>query len=67
MRKIERTYMFRQSTIDWIDSKAEEEGAEKSEVAERAIRFYATMLMQENGWEDEHWKDNVDDAFERNL
>lgn len=67
MVKKERTYMVQASTVEWIDAKADEENVSKSEVVDRAVRYYATMLASDNGWNDDHWNDNVDDAFERNI
>lgn len=67
MAKKERTYMLERSTVDWVDNKAEEEDTDKSDVVNRAIRYYAAMLSSDNGWSDEYWSDSVDDAFERNV
>ena len=67
MAKKERTYVLQESTIEWVDEKAEEEDTDKSHVIDRAVRYYAAMLASDNGWTDDHWSDNVDDAFERTL
>ena len=44
---------------DWLDSFAEEVGSDKSEVANRAIKVYATKIS--NGtWKDPKFKDKYD-------
>lgn len=67
MQKQERTYVLETTTVQWVDEKADEEGTDKSDVVNRAVRYYAAMLASDNGWQDDYWSDSVDDAFERNV
>ncbi len=58
-----RTYEFEDSVVDWIDEFAEENDAKKSEVANRAIKFYAAKV-QTGDWSDPKFKDKIDKQFD---
>lgn len=59
-----RTYEFEDKVVDWIDSFADENDTEKSEVANRAIKVYAAKV-QGDDWRDPKFKDRIDKRFEK--
>jgi predicted transcriptional regulator len=59
-----RTYELEDKVVKWIDSFADENGSDKSEVANRAIKVYAAKVQSEE-WSDPKFADKIDRRFDR--
>lgn len=60
----QRTYVLDNRTVDWIDEFADEQGVDKSQVVDRAIKVYAAKLTS-GDISDPFWGGNIDSKFRR--
>ncbi len=60
--KISRTFRITEEVDNWLDDKAEELDANKSELVQRAIKVYGAKVAK-GSWTDPKFADKIDKEF----